>query len=71
MEQGKALIESVVDVETANTALPAFQTLEHALTSQKELMVLWNANARERGLFYDKVLKKYTPAPPEGKKGAN
>ena len=26
--------------------------------------------AKGCGLFYDKVLKKYTPAPPEGEKGA-
>lgn len=64
MEQGKALIETVVDVDSANEALPAFQKIEHALTSKKELMAMWNANAKKYGLFYDKVLGKYTPAPP-------
>lgn len=64
MEQGTALIETVVDVDSANEALPAFQAIEHGLSSQKELLALWNANAKKHGLFYDKVLGKYTPAPP-------
>ena len=39
--------------------------------SGKEVGVLFNAKIKACGLFYDKVLKKYTPAPPEGeKKGA-
>ena len=32
--------------------------------------MLFNAKIKACGLFYDKVLKKYTPAPPEGEKGA-
>lgn len=39
--------------------------------SGKEVGVLFNAKIKACGLFYDKVLKKYTSAPPEEeKKGA-
>ena len=41
--------------------------IKHALTSNKELGVLWNKKIKECGLFFDKVLKKYTPAPEEAK----
>lgn len=63
MEQGRALIDSVTDLDTANTALPGFQALQHVLTSKRELTTLWNAKCKSLGLFYDKVLKRYTPAP--------
>lgn len=43
--------------------MPKYQAIKHALTSNKELGVLWNKKVKECGLFYDKVLKKYTPAP--------
>ncbi len=68
MAQGRALIETVVDLDTANKALPDFQAIEHALTSRRELTELWNDNAKNHGLYYDKVLKQYTPMP-ENKKG--
>ncbi|NCE63693.1 ATP-binding protein [Pseudoflavonifractor sp. 524-17] len=63
MERGRALIGAVVDVDTANKTLPDFQAIDHGLTSRKELTILWNANAKKLGLFYDRVLGKYTPAP--------
>ena len=46
------------------------KAVNHALTSKKEVNAAFNAKIKELGLFYDKVLKKYTPAPPEGDKGA-
>lgn len=64
MNTGRSLIATVTDAESANAALEAFNAIEHSLTSKKELLDLWNANARNRGLFYDKVLKRYT-VPPE------
>lgn len=64
MMQGMTLIGSVVDVDTANEALPTFLSIKHALTSKKELTALWNANAKRHELFYDKVLNRYTAAPP-------
>ncbi len=64
MEQGKALIATVVDVDSANEALPAFQEIEHALTSKKELMAMWNANAKAHKISYDRALGSYVPASP-------
>lgn len=65
METGRRIIEGIVDAETANAAMADYKAIRHALTSSKELGVAWNAKIRELGLFYDGVLKKYTPAPPE------
>lgn len=66
--EGTALIESIVDDETANKAMTPFKGIKHALTSSKELGVKWNDKIKSLNLFYDKVLGKYTPAPKE--KGA-
>lgn len=68
MAEGKALIDSVTDEETANVAMAPFKAIKHALTSSKELTVLWNEKIKACNLFFDKVLGKYTPAPKE--KGA-
>lgn len=67
MEQGKAIIASVVDAETANAAIPALRTIEHALTSRKELLAMLNDRVKKHNLFYDRVLDAYTPAPTEGR----
>ena len=64
MTAGKAIIASIVDVDTANSAMAGFLQIKHALTSNKELGVLWNTRIKELSLFYDSVLKRYTPAPP-------
>lgn len=72
MAEGRAIIESVTDVDTANAAMPKLKQISHALTSALETNTAWNTRTKELGLFYDKVLKRYTPAPPkEGQKGAN
>ena len=72
MVEGTAIIAGIVDADTANAAMPKYQAIKHALTSNKELGVLWNKKVKECGLFYDRVLKKYTPAPaaPGEEKGA-
>mgnify|MGYP002554805133 CR=1 FL=1 len=66
--------EVKVVVETIGGARVAREFTERALkagksgvTSNKELGVLWNKKIKECGLFFDKVLKKYTPAPEEAK----
>ena len=61
MAAGRSLIESVTDLATANEALPGFQSLPEALTAKRELRAEWNAKCKSLGLFYDKVLGKYTP----------
>jgi len=68
---GKKIIDTVKDIETANAALGQLRALEHASTSQKELSTQLANKAKKLGLFFDRVLKAYTPAPPEGAKGAS
>lgn len=66
--EGTALIESIVDDETANKAMAPFKGIEHALTSSKELGVQWNNKIKSLNLFFDKVLGEYTPCP-KGERG--
>lgn len=72
MVEGSEIIAGITDADSANAAMPKFKAINHALTSSKELGVLWNKKIEDCGLFFDKVLKKYTPAPPASgkKKGA-
>ena len=67
MTAGREIIGKIKDADTANSAMADFLKIKHALTSNKELGVLWNTRTKELNLFYDGVLKKYTPAPPEKK----
>ena len=60
------LVSTITDAESANAAVPLFKGIEHALTSEREAALVWNARIKELGLFYDKVLKQYTEAPREG-----
>ena len=68
MAEGRDIINGIVNPTTANAAMAKFQALTHALTSKAELGKEFNARIKAVGLFYDKVLKAYTPAPPEEKK---
>ena len=72
MAEGRAIIEGITDLDTANAALPKMQAIQHALTSKKEIAAILLAKTKQCNLFYDRVLKQYTPAPPEkkDKKGA-
>ncbi len=65
MAEGRQIIESVIDAATANEAMPQIKNIKHALTSEKEIGVAFNARIRECGLFWDKVLKEYTLAQKE------
>lgn len=69
MAEGRAVVETITDADTANAAMPKIKAIKHSLTSEKEVGVLFNAKIKACGLFYDKVLKKYTLAPPEEKTG--
>lgn len=60
--KGQEIIASIVDVESANAAIPKMKTIKHALTSKQEVNVAFNAKIAELGLVYDKTLKKYIPA---------
>lgn len=66
----QALIQTVTDAQTANAAAPNLKTIQHALTSEKEVAIAWNNHIKSLGLFYDKVLKEYTPVPKEEKEEA-
>lgn len=63
MIQGTEIISGITDADSANAAMPKYKAIKHALTSNKELGVIWNKKIEDCGLFFDKVLKKYTPAP--------
>ena len=69
MEAVQTLIQTITDAETANAAFPLLKNIKHALTSEREVALAWNAHVKKLGLFFDKVLKQYTPAP-EAEEGA-
>lgn len=69
MAEGRAIIETITDADTANAAMPRIKTIKHALTSEKEVGVAFNAKIKACGLFYDNVLKKYTPKPAKDSMG--
>lgn len=70
MAEGRKIVAGITDADSANAATSKIKAVNHALTSKKEVNAAFNAKIKELRLFYDKVLKKYTPAPPEGDKGA-
>lgn len=70
MAEGREIVAGITDADSANDAMSKIKAVSHALTSKKEVNAAFNAKIKELGLFYDKVLKKYTPAPAEGEKGA-
>lgn len=69
IEAVQTLIQTVTDAETATAAVPYLKNIKHALTSEREVAIAWNQHIQNLGLFYDKVLKEYTPAPEEQKEG--
>lgn len=69
IEAVQTLIQTVTDAETATAAAPYLKNIKHALTSEREVAIAWNQHIKNLGLFYDKVLKEYTPAPEEQKEG--
>lgn len=70
MAKGRKIVAGITDADSANAAMSKIKAVNHALTSKKEVNAAFNAKIKELWLFYDKVLKKYTPAPAEGEKGA-
>ena len=67
MLTAQQIVNSITDADSANAAMPQFKEIKHALTSEKEAGVLWNNKIKALDLFYDRVLKAYTPAPKEAK----
>ena len=71
--EGMAIIETVIDADTATAAMPKLKAIKHALTSEIEVNTAFNQKAKGLGVKYDRVLKQYMPdeAPAPGeKKGA-
>ena len=66
MAEGTRILATVTNADTANAAMASWKAIPHALTSEKELNNMWTAKARKLGLFFDRVLNKYTPAPTPG-----
>lgn len=63
MKAAESIIATIVDADTANAAMPKFKSINHALTSEREASVQFNAHIKSLGLLYDRVLKQYTPMP--------
>lgn len=61
METGKAIIAKIKDADTANEKMAEFKAIKHALTSKRELTVLWNDKIAECGLTFSKENKAYEP----------
>lgn len=53
MAAGKEIIAEVIDAQSANAQMVAFKAVDHALTSQRELKVLWNRRMKECGITFD------------------
>lgn len=66
MEAINTLVVTITDAESANAAVPLFKGIQHALTSEREAALVWNARIKELGLLYDKAMKQYTDAPKGG-----
>lgn len=63
MTEGRSIVESITDVDSANAAIPKIKAIKHALTSEKEIGVMFNAKIKLCNLFFDNVLAKYTAMP--------
>ena len=66
MEAVNTLVMTITDADSANAAVPLYKGIKHALTSERESALVWNAKIKELGLFYNKVLKQYTAPNEEG-----
>jgi hypothetical protein len=61
IEAVKALLETVTDADTANQASHKLRELCTTADSERDGSILWNRHIKGLGLFYDRVLKTYTP----------
>ena len=57
----KYLIAAVTDADSANVQSLKLKDIQHALTSERDVGILWNRHIKSLGLIYDNVLKAYTP----------
>lgn len=61
MKFGRAFIDGADGVDSLNLALAQIGSIEHALTSKKELGSLLNTKAKELGCKYSKEEGAYVP----------
>ena len=47
--------------ESANAAAPYLKDISHAMTSERDVSIMWNRHIKSLGLIYDRILKAYTP----------
>lgn len=61
--EGNRIIETIVDEDSANAAMPQIKAIAHALTSKKEVGVALNAKIKKLNLEFDKAEGKYVHIP--------
>lgn len=59
MEDGRQILETITDIETFEVAKKTLESLEHSLTSEKELRSLLKDKMAELGITYNKETKSY------------
>lgn len=59
MTRVNEIVSAVSDVDSANAAFTALQTLEHALTSKKEAAALLKTKTDSLGMKFDRILGSY------------
>ena len=57
----KEILEAVKDADSANAAAPYLKDIPHAMTSERDVSIMWNRHIKSLGLIYDRILKAYTP----------
>lgn len=67
MTMGHKLIDTIVDVYSANEAVQKVKSLAHVLTSSKELSAELNNKAKKCGLIFDKAVNAYVEIPEDKK----
>ena len=55
------IIASIKDADTVNAAMQPFKSLQHHLTSSRELNAMWKAKIVALGLVFDSNAVKYVP----------
>ncbi len=64
MIQANAIVNTVIDADTANQAMALIKMIPHAASSERETAQLFNARTKAVGLTFDKAQMKYIITPP-------
>jgi hypothetical protein len=57
----KPMIDGIIDADAANDTIPKMKSIQHSLTSERELKTLFSNKVKALNLVYDKEGKKYVP----------